>query len=89
MSKTYEEIIELDIEGISFECLVSFTFTPGFPGKYDGPPEFCHPEEADEYEIFKLILLGENPQDISCLLSIPFFPSLVEDRLKNLREAGR
>lgn len=41
------------------EVLVEFNFTPGLPGRYNGPPEDCYPAEAAEFEILHVWAVNE------------------------------
>ena len=52
------------IERAGHELRVSYSATPGDPGRTSGPPERCYPPEPPEFEIEKIELQWSIPDDL-------------------------
>lgn len=57
MANTISYSIDLgDLGEREFE--IKYTYTPGGPGIFSGPPEKCSPPEASEYELLSIKFQG-------------------------------
>ncbi|HQR20761.1 MAG TPA: hypothetical protein PKV98_07835 [Burkholderiaceae bacterium] len=52
------------IERAGHELRVSYSASPGDPGRTSGPPERCYPPEPPEFEIEKIELQWSIPDDL-------------------------
>jgi len=77
-----------DGEGRPLELTVNFVLTPGDPGRYSGPPEYCYTATYPEIEIESVTV---QEVDISPTFSEDFIETLEEQcwgYLEDLRTTG-
>jgi hypothetical protein len=56
-TKSFETTVEL--EGNEVEVTVEYSYSPGTPGKFYGPPENCYPDEPAECEVEVIYLTAD------------------------------
>lgn len=79
MGKSRSFETEVELEGNPVEVTVEYSYSPGTPGKFYGPPENCYPDEPGDCEVEVIYLTSDKAKT-------DIMPKLSTEQIENVFE---